>query len=99
MKVLLFGGAGYIGTHVAMAFMDRGDHVGIYDNLSSGLRSNVSKDAKFFEGDILDDARELAVGDKARVQAPNAEDQLRTVHGSPPYACLGSSRSRKPSPK
>ena len=57
MKVLLFGGAGYIGTHVAMAFMDRGDHVGIYDNLSSGLRSNVSKDAEFFEGDILDRQR------------------------------------------
>ncbi len=54
MKVLLFGGAGYIGTHVAMAFLDRGDKVGIYDNLSSGLRSNVPDGAEFFEGDILD---------------------------------------------
>ena len=54
MKVLLFGGAGYIGTHVAMAFLDRGDHVGIYDNLSSGLRLNVPEGAEFFEGDILD---------------------------------------------
>ena len=54
MKVLLFGGAGYIGTHVAMAFLDRGDQVGIYDNLSSGLRSNVPEGAEFFEGDILD---------------------------------------------
>ena len=33
MKVLLFGGAGYIGTHVAIAFLDRGDTVGIFDNL------------------------------------------------------------------
>lgn len=57
MKVLLFGGAGYIGTHVAMAFLDRGDTVGIYDNLSSGLRSNVSPDATLYEGDILDRAR------------------------------------------
>ena len=54
MKVLLFGGAGYIGTHVAMAFLDRGDKVGIYDNLSSGLRSNVPAGAEFCEGDILD---------------------------------------------
>ena len=54
MRVLLFGGAGYISTHVAMAFLDRGDHVGIYDNLSSGLRSNVPDGAEFFEGDILD---------------------------------------------
>lgn len=57
MKVLLFGGAGYIGTHVAMAFLDRGDHVGIYDNLSTGLRSNVPEKAEFFEGDILDRER------------------------------------------
>jgi len=54
MKVLLFGGAGYIGTHVANAFMDRGDIVGVYDNFSSGLKANVSLKAKLYEGDILD---------------------------------------------
>ena len=57
MKVLLFGGAGYIGTHVALAFLKHGDQVGIYDNLSSGLRSNVPDEAEFFEGDILDRKR------------------------------------------
>ncbi len=57
MRVLLFGGAGYIGTHVAMAFLDRGDEVGIFDYLSTGLRSNVSPKAKFYEGDILDRKR------------------------------------------
>ena len=57
MKVLLFGGAGYIGTHVAMAFLDRGDTVGIYDNLSTGLRSNVSDKAEFYEGDMRNTAR------------------------------------------
>ncbi len=57
MKVLLFGGAGYIGTHVSMAFLDRGDTVGIYDNLSTGLLSNVSPKAEFYEGDIRDRAR------------------------------------------
>ena len=54
MRVLLFVVVGYIGTHVAMAFLDRGDTVGIYDNLSSGLRSNIPEKAEFFEGDILD---------------------------------------------
>lgn len=61
MKVLLFGGAGYIGTHVSMAFLERGDEVGIYDNLSTGLRSNVSPKAKFYEGDILDRKHVAAV--------------------------------------
>lgn len=57
MKVLLFGGAGYIGTHVALAFLDRGDTVGIFDNLSTGLRSNVPEGALFYGGDINDRER------------------------------------------
>ncbi|MHC1692272.1 MAG: UDP-glucose 4-epimerase GalE [Sphaerochaetaceae bacterium] len=57
MRVLLFGGAGYIGTHVALEFLRRGDTVGIFDNLSSGLRDNIQKDTLFYEGDILDAAR------------------------------------------
>ncbi len=54
MRVILFGGAGYIGTHVALSFLERGDEVGIYDNLSTGLMSNVSDKAEFYLGDILD---------------------------------------------
>lgn len=61
MKVLLFGGAGYIGTHVALEFLDRDDTVGIFDNLSSGLKSNVSEQAIFFEGDIRDKERVVEV--------------------------------------
>jgi UDP-glucose 4-epimerase len=54
MKVLLFGGAGYIGTHVALAFTERGDTVGIFDNFSSGLRSNIMKGSAVFEADVMD---------------------------------------------
>ncbi len=53
MKVLLFGGAGYIGTHVALAFHKRGDTVGIYDNFSSGLKENIIPGSIVYEGDIL----------------------------------------------
>jgi UDP-glucose 4-epimerase len=56
MKVLLFGGAGYIGSHVALAFRDRGHETGVFDNLSSGLRENVPQDCTFYEGDINDRA-------------------------------------------
>ncbi len=55
MKVLLFGGAGYIGTHVALAFLERGDTVGIYDDFSSGLKENVQKGCKVYESSILDE--------------------------------------------
>ncbi|SRR6056297_941819 len=61
MRVLLVGGAGYIGSHVALAFLDKGHEVGILDNLSSGLRENLHPDSQFFEGDILDTQRVDAV--------------------------------------
>jgi len=57
MRVLLLGGAGYIGTHVALAFIRRGDTVGIYDNLSSGFKENLLPESNFYQGDILDTTR------------------------------------------
>lgn len=57
MRVLLVGGAGYIGSHVALAFLDKGHQVGIFDNLSSGLKENLHPKSEFFKGDILDSDR------------------------------------------
>ncbi|MDD3997070.1 MAG: UDP-glucose 4-epimerase GalE [Sphaerochaetaceae bacterium] len=57
MRVLLFGGAGYIGTHVALGFLQHGDTVGIFDDLSTGLRTNIHPEATFYEGSILDRPR------------------------------------------
>lgn len=54
MNVLLIGGAGYIGTHVALEFLGRGDFIGVFDDLSSGLRENLQPGAAFYEGNILD---------------------------------------------
>ena len=54
MRVLLLGGAGYIGAHVTHAIMDRGFEPAVYDNLSSGLRENIPSGVEFFEGDISD---------------------------------------------
>ncbi|NCB01255.1 MAG: UDP-glucose 4-epimerase GalE [Spirochaetia bacterium] len=64
MRVLLFGGAGYIGTHVALAFLDRGDTVGIYDDFSSGLKENIQEGSIVYEGSLLDEkALNLALKD------------------------------------
>jgi UDP-glucose 4-epimerase len=54
MKIAVIGGAGYIGSHVARELLDFGNEVFIYDNLSSGLRQNLFKEANFVHGDILD---------------------------------------------
>ncbi|MCX7026482.1 MAG: UDP-glucose 4-epimerase GalE [Spirochaetes bacterium] len=54
MKVLIIGGAGYIGGHVARLFADRGHKVDVADNLSTGSEVNLFPDYGFFKGDILD---------------------------------------------
>ncbi len=54
MNVLLCGGAGYIGTHVAIEFLSRGDTVGIVDDFSSGLHENVDPRVTVYEGSIRD---------------------------------------------
>jgi UDP-glucose 4-epimerase len=53
MNILIIGGAGYIGSHVAREFLDRGHRVTVFDNLSSGLRENLFPGAAFIHGDIL----------------------------------------------
>jgi UDP-glucose 4-epimerase len=54
MRILIIGGAGYIGAHVAREFLDAGHGVTVYDNLSSGLVQNIFADEQFIEGDIMD---------------------------------------------
>jgi UDP-glucose 4-epimerase len=51
-RVLVTGGAGFIGSHVADRFLAAGDGVVIVDNLSSGKRENVPRGAEFHELDI-----------------------------------------------
>lgn len=53
-KVLVIGGAGYIGSHVVKALLEDGFGVTVYDNLSTGQTCNLFKDAEFVEGDIAD---------------------------------------------
>jgi UDP-glucose 4-epimerase len=52
MKVLVTGGAGFIGSHVADAYVRAGHEVFVVDDLSSGKRENVAPDATFVEADI-----------------------------------------------
>ena len=53
MKVLVIGGAGYIGSHVVKEMMKKGHEVTVFDNLSSGLRENLFKENEFIYGNIL----------------------------------------------
>src|SRR3989338_1357554 len=54
MKVLVTGGAGFIGSHVTKLLLDRGYQVVVLDNLSHGFAENVDRRAKLIVGDIRD---------------------------------------------
>lgn len=56
MRVLVTGGAGFIGSHIVDAFVARGDDVTVFDNLSTGRREFVNPQARFVEGDLTDAA-------------------------------------------
>jgi UDP-glucose 4-epimerase len=54
MKILITGGAGYIGSHVVYELCDVGHEVTIYDDMSLGREENIDKRAKFVLGSTLD---------------------------------------------
>ena len=57
MKILVTGGAGFIGSHIVEYLVQRGDNVIVLDNLSNGKMQNMSKvsdDINFVNGDVRD---------------------------------------------
>ncbi|MFS8582639.1 MAG: NAD-dependent epimerase/dehydratase family protein, partial [Limnochordales bacterium] len=63
MRALVTGGAGFIGSHLADALLERGAQVAVLDSLATGRRENVAPGAEFFEADLRDrDAVLQAVG-------------------------------------
>jgi UDP-glucose 4-epimerase len=55
-RILVTGGAGFIGSHLVEALLAKGCSVNVIDNLYMGRRENVPAEARLFEGDVLDDA-------------------------------------------
>ncbi len=65
MKILVTGGAGFIASNVADAYVDAGHEVMVVDNLFTGKRENVNRKAKFYLLDIRDkDLRNVLVVEK-----------------------------------
>lgn len=56
MKALVTGGAGFIGSHVADAYLAEALEVAVVDDLSRGRRENLSPQARFYQVDIRDRA-------------------------------------------
>ncbi len=54
MKILLTGGAGFIGSNIVDAYIEKGYEVAVLDNLSTGKEKNINKKAKFYKVDLRD---------------------------------------------
>jgi UDP-glucose-4-epimerase GalE len=68
MKVLVTGGAGYVGSHACLALAERGHDVVVFDSLARGRRDFVQW-GELIEGDLNDAA---AIADAVRAVAPDA---------------------------
>jgi nucleoside-diphosphate-sugar epimerase len=90
-EVLVTGGAGFIGSHVAELLLGKGYFVTVLDNLGSGNREWLPAKAKFVEGDILDleKLRELCKGKAAVFHLAAMSRVLPSLQGGA-AACLHS---------
>ena len=53
MKVVIIGGAGYIGSHVVLDAIERGYDITVFDDLSTGYKENINENVKFVHGSTL----------------------------------------------
>ncbi|MCF8034354.1 MAG: NAD-dependent epimerase/dehydratase family protein [Desulfarculaceae bacterium] len=92
MKILVTGGAGFIGSQVAAAFCGGGHAVTVLDNLSSGKEANIPAQAEFVEADIASPQAAELVADggfqvidhhAAQVSVPySVKDPLFDLHSN-----------------
>lgn len=91
-KILVTGGAGFIGSHITRALVQRGDKVRVLDNLCTGFKHNladIASDVEFIQADVADEAAvaqamqgiELVYHEAALASVPmSIEKPLATNH-------------------
>src|SRR5437660_5506623 len=69
MTVLITGGAGYIGGHAVLAFLDRGEIPVVLDDLSTGSRSAIPSEVPSIFGDVGDTSLLLQIIEAHKIDA------------------------------
>jgi len=79
VRILLTGGAGFIGSHLADAFLADGHEICVFDDLSTGRRDNVPDGAELLVGDLRDRGAVRAVVERFRPQAVSHQGAQTSV--------------------
>lgn len=69
MKILVIGGAGYVGSHAVTGLVEKGYEVVVVDNLETGHKEAVSSNVSFYIGDMRDKAFLDDVFEKENIDA------------------------------
>lgn len=82
MRILVTGGAGFIGSHIVDAFVNAGHQVAVVDNLNTGKLANLNPAVSFFQVDIRDAAGLARVFEQVRPEVISHQAALADVRGS-----------------
>jgi UDP-glucose 4-epimerase len=78
MKIVVIGGAGFIGSHITKAYLNAGHDVVVVDNLSHGSRDAVDSRARFYQLDI----RDMKIRDILQQERPTVVNYHAVQHYS-----------------
>lgn len=78
-RVLVTGGAGFIGSHVVDAYLALGHSVAVIDNFSTGSPANINPKARFYKVDIRDAAAVAAVMSKEKPEIVNHQAAVASI--------------------
>src|SRR3954454_1444699 len=81
-KILITGGAGFIGSHVADGYLAQGHDVVVVDDLSTGHRANLSERARLYEADLTDGAALARILETERPDVVNHHAAQKSVRVS-----------------
>jgi UDP-glucose 4-epimerase len=93
VKILVTGGAGFIGSNIVRRLLEQGHVPVVFDNLSNGYCENLCSEARFFEGDVRNQAQLIealegcqvilhlaaSVGNKRSIDHPQLDSEINVI--------------------
>lgn len=79
MRIIVTGGAGFIGSHIVDAYVKLGHRVAVIDNLRTGSRANLNSKAIFYKADITNGKSMLSIFKRERPQIVNHHAAMVSV--------------------